>query len=157
RRRRPGSLAAGVADDDFLHVLRRRFRCGARHRVRRLDRRGGGPARRAMVGGRQSASHRLPQSSCNIAAVRLRDRLTRRRAAAAPMPRRRSAIVHVWNISGLPTRQIVGRVVLAAIMAAVVLISSIAIVKALTWVNQPFAGFLVNERLVLGNIGQYHW
>ena len=73
------------------------------------------------------------------------------------MPQRRSAIIHVWNISGLPTSQIAGRVVLAAIMAAVVLISSIAFVKALTWVNQPFAGFLVNERLVLGNIGQYHW
>jgi class 3 adenylate cyclase len=89
--------------------------------------------------------------------VRLPDRLTRRRAPAAPMPQRRSAIVHIWDLSALPTRQIVGRLALAAILAAVILISAIATVKALTWVNQPFAGFLVNERLVLGNIGQYHW
>ena len=73
------------------------------------------------------------------------------------MPQRRSALVPIWDLSALPSRQIAGRVVLAAIMAAIVLISAIAIVQALTWVNQPFAGFLVNERLVLGNIGQYHW
>jgi class 3 adenylate cyclase len=73
------------------------------------------------------------------------------------MPRRRSVFIPIWDVSALPSRQIAGRVVLGAIMAAVVLISAIAIVQALTWVNEPFAGFLVNERLVLGNIGQYHW
>ena len=63
----------------------------------------------------------------------------------------------IWDLSALPSPHVAGRLVLAAILTSVVLISAIAIVQALTWVNQPFAGFLVNERLVLGNIGQYHW
>jgi class 3 adenylate cyclase len=66
-------------------------------------------------------------------------------------------VVPIWDLSGLPLSQVVGRVVLATILASVILISAIAVVKALTWVDQPFAGFLVNERLVLGNIGRYHW
>ena len=70
---------------------------------------------------------------------------------------RRSAVVPIWDLSALPSPHVAGRLVLAAILTSVVLISAIAIVQALTWVNQPFAGFLVNERLVLGNIGQYHW
>jgi len=65
--------------------------------------------------------------------------------------------VPIWDLSALPSPHVAGRLVLAAILTSVVLISAIAIVQALTWVNQPFAGFLVNERLVLGNIGQYHW
>lgn len=66
-------------------------------------------------------------------------------------------VVPIWDVSALPSRQVVGRGLLAAALAGVILISAIAAVKALTWVDQPFAGFLVNERLVLGNIGQYHW
>ena len=29
--------------------------------------------------------------------------------------------------------------------------------NAVQWVDKPFAGFLINERMVLGNVGQYHW
>jgi class 3 adenylate cyclase len=65
--------------------------------------------------------------------------------------------VPIWDVSALPRRHVVGRAVLAVVVAAVLLISAIAIVKATTWVDEPFAGFLVNERLVLGNVGQYHW
>jgi class 3 adenylate cyclase len=66
-------------------------------------------------------------------------------------------MVPIWDLSALPTPQVAGRSVLALIMAGIVLVSAIAIVKAVTWTEEPFAGFLVNERLVLGNIGQYHW
>ena len=66
-------------------------------------------------------------------------------------------VVPIWDLSALRGRQVLGRVLLAAILASVILISAIGVVKAASWVDRPFAGFLVNERLVLGNIGQYHW
>jgi class 3 adenylate cyclase len=80
-----------------------------------------------------------------------------RRQPAAPALRRRSVVIPIWDVATLTRRQVAGRVILAAVVAAVILISAIAAVKALTWVGEPFTGFLVNERLVLGNIGQYHW
>jgi class 3 adenylate cyclase len=48
-------------------------------------------------------------------------------------------------------------IALWAVIAAVLVISVIALRNALTWVDKPFSGFLVNERMVLGNLGQYHW
>jgi class 3 adenylate cyclase len=90
--------------------------------------------------------------------VRLRERFQRRgREPAKPAQPRRSVVVPIWDVSALQGRQILGRLVLAAILTSVILISAIGVVKAASWVNRPFAGFLVNERLVLGNIGQYHW
>ncbi|MBI4271949.1 MAG: GAF domain-containing protein [Candidatus Rokubacteria bacterium] len=57
----------------------------------------------------------------------------------------------------LPRRHVVSRLILLTLVVSVAVISVISVTKAMTWVDRPFAGFLVNERLVLGNIGQYHW
>ena len=36
-------------------------------------------------------------------------------------------------------------------------ITTICLVNALKWVNKPFPGFLLNERMVVAPVGQYHW
>ena len=44
-----------------------------------------------------------------------------------------------------------------ALVAVVFAVNAIAIAVALPLVGKPFAGFVVNERLVPGAFGQYHW
>ena len=80
-----------------------------------------------------------------------------RRQPGYQAPPRRSVVVPIWDFSTLSAGQVAGRLILAVVLTVVVVLSVIAVEKATTWVDHPFAGFLVNERLVLGNIGQYHW
>jgi class 3 adenylate cyclase len=74
----------------------------------------------------------------------------------APWPRR-SAAAPIWDLSNLSVAQVARRVLVLLLVVLVLVITAIATKNAITWVGKPFAGFLVNERLVLGNIGQYHW
>ena len=56
-------------------------------------------------------------------------------------------------LSGHPvTRSLFGAIVLS-----VLAIAAVCFVNACEWINKPFAGFLVNKRMVLGDVGQYHW
>ena len=93
-----------------------------------------------------------------MARVALR-RLLRPRGPRTPAPTspRRSAVVPIWDLSALPRRHVVSRLILLTLVVSVAVISVISVTRAMTWADRPFAGFLVNERLVLGNIGQYHW
>jgi class 3 adenylate cyclase len=44
-----------------------------------------------------------------------------------------------------------------ALILAILAMSSMAFVQALQWIDRPFPGFLVNQRLVVGGVGLYHW
>jgi class 3 adenylate cyclase len=70
---------------------------------------------------------------------------------------RRSAVAPLWDLSTLSAAQVARRLLVLLLAVLVLVVTAIATKNAITWVGQPFAGFLVNERLVLGNVGQYHW
>src|SRR5207249_1900724 len=77
---------------------------------------------------------------------------------AAPTRRRRtSSIGALWRFSALPLQAQLSRLAFFVLVATVLVVAAISLVNALRWVNRPFAGFLVNERMVPGNVGQYHW
>jgi len=63
----------------------------------------------------------------------------------------------MWTLSGLSFRQLASRLIFFGIILTTLIISTICLVNALRWVHKPFAGFLMNERMVPGNVGQYHW
>src|SRR3990172_2545361 len=48
-------------------------------------------------------------------------------------------------------------IVFLGLISSVLIMSVICFVIAVKWVDKPFPGFLLNERMVIGNIGQYHW
>jgi class 3 adenylate cyclase len=70
---------------------------------------------------------------------------------------RRAHRLQVWDLAGLAPRLLASRGVFLGLILVVVLISGITVVNALRWVGKPFPGFLVNQRMVLGNIGRYDW
>jgi class 3 adenylate cyclase len=43
------------------------------------------------------------------------------------------------------------------IVLLVLAIAVVCFINASRWINKPFAGFLVNKRMVLGDVGQYNW
>jgi class 3 adenylate cyclase len=67
------------------------------------------------------------------------------------------AIQKIWSMRRLSKRQIAGRLAFGAIIAAALLIGAISVWNALTLLNKPFPGFLLNQRMVVGYIGQYNW
>jgi adenylate cyclase len=60
-------------------------------------------------------------------------------------------------LKGRSSREIISRIIFFGIILIVLIMSTICVMNAIQWVNKPFAGFLINERMVLGNVGQYHW
>ena len=55
------------------------------------------------------------------------------------------------------SKEIISRIIFFGVVLTVLIIGIVCIINAVQWVNKPFAGFLINERMVLGNVGQYHW
>lgn len=49
------------------------------------------------------------------------------------------------------------KVFLFAVLLCFLTVTTICVVQALTWVNEPFPGFLYNARVAVAPIGQYHW
>jgi serine phosphatase RsbU (regulator of sigma subunit) len=60
-------------------------------------------------------------------------------------------------IQGLTKREKLNRISFFLITFLVFIILVISVVLASRWFNKPFAGFLVNERMVFSNVGQYYW
>jgi len=58
---------------------------------------------------------------------------------------------------GLSGRQYISRIIFIAIILSALTIGSVCIWNAMQWVDKPFPGFLINQRMVVGYIGQYHW
>src|SRR6185503_2623809 len=78
------------------------------------------------------------------------------RGAVAPEPPR-SAVRPIWSLSGLPRATITSRLVFFGLVLVFALVSARCLVIASRWSDRPFAGFLMNERMVPGNVGRYDW
>ena len=59
--------------------------------------------------------------------------------------------------SGLSKKERASRAAFIALILVSLVITAICLVNALKWVNKPFPGFLLNERMVVAPIGQYSW
>ena len=57
----------------------------------------------------------------------------------------------------LSPRELAGRALFFTLILFVSITAFICFRNAVRWIDKPFAGFLVNERMVLGNIGEYYW
>jgi hypothetical protein len=60
-------------------------------------------------------------------------------------------------IRNLSPREFFGRIALAGMVLLLLVVTIICVVNALKWVNKPFPGFLLNERMAIAPIGQYNW
>ena len=49
------------------------------------------------------------------------------------------------------------RVCFICLNAVLFVIATICFIHALQWINKPFPGFLINQRMVNNGMGQYHW
>src|SRR5437867_2513420 len=49
------------------------------------------------------------------------------------------------------------RIAFFSMVAVVLLTASICAVASVQWIDRVFAGALINERMVIGNIGRYTW
>lgn len=69
----------------------------------------------------------------------------------------RSAVRPIWALSGLPTSTITSRLVFFWLVLMFALVSATCLVIASHWIDRTFPGFLMNERMVPGNVGRYDW
>ncbi|MFC1844351.1 SpoIIE family protein phosphatase [Thermodesulfobacteriota bacterium] len=60
-------------------------------------------------------------------------------------------------LKGISGREKISRLLFAGISLFILLTTILCTYFALQWANKPFAGFLINERMVIGNVGQYDW
>jgi len=51
----------------------------------------------------------------------------------------------------------ISRILFGTLVLAFLVTSVICTVAALQWINTPFPGFLINQRMVINGMGQYHW
>ena len=57
----------------------------------------------------------------------------------------------------LYSKEKVSRIVFLFILLVFLTVTSICVINALDWVGKTFPGFLLNERMVVAPVGQYHW
>lgn len=62
-----------------------------------------------------------------------------------------------WSLKGLPGHLLWGRILFLSMILLSLLIMSVCLINAVQWIDRPFAGFLLNERMIAGHSGQYHW
>jgi serine phosphatase RsbU (regulator of sigma subunit) len=72
-------------------------------------------------------------------------------------PRPRADMVWVRPLSSWSAQELVSRSIFGMLILIVLLICTICGGLAVRWIDKPFAGFLVSPRMVLGNMGSYHW
>src|SRR2546427_3786271 len=77
--------------------------------------------------------------------------------AAARSGRARSALPPIWALSGLSPATITSRIIFFGLVLMFALVSATCLLIASRWIDRPFAGFLMNERMVPGNVGRYDW
>lgn len=66
-------------------------------------------------------------------------------------------LIKVWSFKGLSAKQVVSRIIFYLMILSVLLIGSICVRNAAKWIDKPFAGFLMNQRMVVGFFKQYYW
>ncbi len=62
-----------------------------------------------------------------------------------------------WSFKGLTKKQIISRTIFFVIILFALVVGAVCIRNALQWIDKPFPGFLLNQRMVVGYIGQYYW
>ena len=74
------------------------------------------------------------------------------KASWRPLAAERRAILPGVSLMSPATR-----LAFFAILLAVVIIGAICAVASVAWIDRPFAGVLINERMAVGNLGRYNW
>ncbi len=60
-------------------------------------------------------------------------------------------------IRGLSSGERYSRIAFLSIALIILTIGSICLINAVRWIDKPFPGFLLNQRMVVAGIGQYYW
>jgi len=58
---------------------------------------------------------------------------------------------------GLSLKEIFSRIVFMLMALSIFILGVICSVNAIKWINRPFPGFLLNQRMVMPDVGRYHW
>lgn len=66
-------------------------------------------------------------------------------------------IIKGWYFKDLPRKQIASRIIFYVLVLSALIVGAICVKNAMEWVDKPFPGFLLSQRLVVGHIAQYHW
>jgi class 3 adenylate cyclase len=61
------------------------------------------------------------------------------------------------GLHNLPARVLASRFLFSLLVLQTLIIMIACLVPALAWIDKPFPGFLVNQRMVINGMGQYHW
>ena len=69
----------------------------------------------------------------------------------------RTTVPNIFSFEELPKSLVIGRSLFFGISLLFLITSVICTWNALKWVDKPFAGFLVNERMVVSYLGPTHW
>jgi class 3 adenylate cyclase len=96
----------------------------------------------------------MPSTAADIDAARVPTG-TGRSAVSSSFSR--SEVRPIWVLAGLSRKTIVSRLVFFALVLLFALVSGTCLIIATRWIDRTFAGFLVNERMVPGNVGRYEW
>src|SRR3972149_9645317 len=65
--------------------------------------------------------------------------------------------IAVWSFQGAPARHSAGRGLFCSLILSVLILSGICLWNAVRWMDKPFPGFLLNQRMVVGYVGLRHW
>jgi class 3 adenylate cyclase len=63
----------------------------------------------------------------------------------------------IYFLKGCSSKQRLRRVIFLFLILIVLLIALIGLINALKWIDKPFAGFLLNQRMVVAVEGEQHW
>ena len=69
----------------------------------------------------------------------------------------RTTVPNIFSFEELPKSLVIGRSLFFGMSLLFLITSVICTWNALKWVDKPFAGFLVNERMVVSYLGPTHW
>jgi serine phosphatase RsbU (regulator of sigma subunit) len=61
------------------------------------------------------------------------------------------------KITKTPQRELLGKTVFWIIIFSFLAVGTIVTINAVQWVNKPFPGFLINERMAVAPVARYHW
>jgi len=68
-----------------------------------------------------------------------------------------TSIIKGWYFKNLSREQIASRIIFYIMILSALVVGSLCVKNAVEWVDKPFPGFLLNQRIIVGYIGQYHW
>src|SRR3990172_2301133 len=71
--------------------------------------------------------------------------------------RENNRAIAVWSLKGATARHIAGRGLFCSLILSVLILSGICLWNAVRWMEKPFPGFLLNQRMVVGYVGLRHW